>query len=100
LDTPLRFERPPVVDVVADVLLVGQNLMYGSAGPGAAKVGRDAAGVEDLGDFLFPTSLPDEHLVDPLDDTDRFFRATDQDHPVGLQALLLAPNHTQSRKNR
>ena len=35
----LQFEGAPVVDVVADVFLVGQDLMDGGAGPGPVEIG-------------------------------------------------------------
>ena len=50
----------PVEDVVADVFLVGQNLVDGAARPGTAEIGLDAPLVEQRGDLAFqPTATQD-----------------------------------------
>ena len=53
----LQLERDAVVDVVADVLLVGQDLMHGAARPGPAEVGPDRPRVEDVGDLALRLAL-------------------------------------------
>ena len=53
----LELEGRAVVDVVADVLLVGQHLVDGAARPGAAQVGDDALGVQVGGDLRFAFAL-------------------------------------------
>ena len=66
--------------------------MDGARRPRTAQIGEDALGVEDLGDLRFPLPFMDEHLVDPKDDAHLLVRPANQDHAVGLQALLLAPS--------
>ena len=48
---PLQFERGAVIDVVADVLLVGEDLVDGAFRPGPAEICKHALGVEQRGDF-------------------------------------------------
>lgn len=43
----LQLEGAPVGDVVADVFLVGQDLMDGGAGPGPAEIGQDSASLSE-----------------------------------------------------
>ena len=45
----LELEGVAVVNVVADVLLVGQHLAYGAVVPGAIQIGEDGDGVEAVG---------------------------------------------------
>ncbi len=79
-----------VVDVVADVFLVGEDLVHHLAGPVAAKVGLDAAGIEIGGDPAFGFSTLDELAIDIADDLDFLGGAGGEDDAVGLQALVLA----------
>jgi len=46
-----EFERCAVIDVVADVFLIRENLVDGRAGPLAPEVGEDAAFVQLAGDL-------------------------------------------------
>jgi hypothetical protein len=47
----LELEGAPVVDVVADVFLVGQHLAHGGARPVTPEVSANALGVEPFGDL-------------------------------------------------
>lgn len=47
----LQLEGGAVIDVVADVLLVGEDLVDGALGPGPAEICERALGVEQRGDF-------------------------------------------------
>ncbi len=86
----LELERDPVVDVVADVLLVAQHLVHHAPGPRPSEIGREPVGVEDLGDLGLVPAVLDEQPVDPVHGLDFLGRPRHQDHTVGLQALLLA----------
>ena len=85
----LQLKGAPVVDVVADVFLVGQDLMDGGAGPGPAEIGQDSALIKFGGDFAFRTAVFQETAVDPADGFHLCFGPGHQDHPVCLQALVL-----------
>ena len=87
----LQLERHPVVDVVADVLLVGQHLVHGGARPVAAEIGLHAHAVESASDFGLDQAVVDEPAVDVVDDADLVVGPRHQDHAIGLQALVLAP---------
>src|SRR4051812_49341918 len=56
----LELERGPVPDVVADVLLIDQDLVDSSSGPGPAEVRSDAPRIEELGDFSLGLPLFDK----------------------------------------
>jgi hypothetical protein len=86
----LQLERHPVVDVVADVLLVGQHLVHGGACPVAAEVGLHPHAVEAASDLGLDQAVVDEPAVDVVDDADLVVGPGHQDHAIGLQALVLA----------
>ena len=86
----LELERAPVVDVVADVLLVREHFAHGSSRPFAAEVGEDVLVVEAFGDFGFRQVVIDEPAIDLIDDGDLVVGTGLQDDPVGLQTLVLA----------
>jgi hypothetical protein len=67
----LELEGAPVVDVVADVLLVGEHLAHRGPCPRPAQIGEDAFGVEPLGDFRLEQAVLDEPAVDLVVDADR-----------------------------
>ena len=87
----LQLAGGAIVDVVADVLLVGEKLMHGGAGPGTTEVAEDAALVQRRGNLGLGLAVLDESPIGPIDGLDLVFRAGHQDHPVGLQALAVAP---------
>src|SRR5579862_1088173 len=60
-----------------------------SPGPSSTEVGQDALPVQQHRDFGLSFSVLDEYLVHPTNDSDFLIRAGNQDHPVGLNALVL-----------
>ena len=72
------------------LLLIDQNLVDRSPGPGASKVGRNAPLVEIGRNFPLAASLMDEGLVDAAHQLDFFHGAKRQDHPIGLDALVFS----------
>ena len=80
----------PVVDVVADVFLVGQHLVDRAARPRPAQVRQDALLVESRRDLAFQPAALDELPVHPPNGLHLLFRPGNEDHPVGLEALVLA----------
>src|SRR3546814_7597982 len=64
--------------------------MHGAARPGSAKVGDDAAGVQEVRDFPLRSALLDEGAIDPPDRLRLLGRAGHKHHAVGLDALVLA----------
>ena len=86
----LELEGDPVVDVVSDVLLVGQHLVHGAARPGPPEIGQRAFIVQDGGDLAFGPTFVDEHSVHAPNVLDLVGRAGYQDDAVGLEALLTA----------
>ena len=86
----LQLERDPVVDIVADVFFVGQDLVDRASGPRSTEIGHMPFAVQYPGDFAFGSLLNDEHAVEAPHDLDFFRRARLEDHAVGLKALLLA----------
>ena len=86
----LQLERHLGEHVVPDVFFVGQHLVDGRARPRAAEIGAVSFGVQGLRDFALWAPLAHEHLVHALDDPLFLLGAGDQNHAVGLKALLLA----------
>ena len=87
----LQLEGDPVVDVVADVFLVGQNLVDGAARPGPPEIGQRC--------LVRSATAAISRSDRPSSTNSRYIRRTvsissggpgHQDDPVGLQALLLA----------
>src|SRR5207248_6447046 len=87
-----KLERHAVVDVAADVLLVRQELMDGGPGPLAAEISPHAHAIEAASDLRLHQPVVDEPAVDLVHDVDLLLRTRCEDHPVRLQALLLAPS--------
>jgi hypothetical protein len=86
----LELEGDPVVDVISNVLLVGQHLVHGAPRPGPPEVGQRAFIVEDGGDLAFGATFIDEHSVHAPNVFDLGCRARYQDNSIGLEALLSA----------
>ena len=86
----LELERVAVVDVVADVLLVGQDLAHGAIRPRAITIGVDGDGIEPVGDLTQGQVILKQPTVDLVDGGHFVVRTRHQDHPIGLQALVLA----------
>ena len=58
-----QFEGDAIVEVVADVFFIGQDLVDDAARPGSAEVGLDAFSVQRGGDLAFRAPLEDKHSV-------------------------------------
>ncbi len=52
---------------------------------------QDAAPIQHFHNLAFRVSLPDEQIVNVPGGLNFLFRPRDQDDPVGLQTLSLAP---------
>jgi len=85
----LELEGDPVVDVVADVLLVTQHLAHRGPCPLPAQVGQNTFAVETGCNLGFRNTLIDEPTVDLVHDLDLRVGARHQDDSVGLQAFVL-----------
>src|SRR5262249_55629859 len=83
-------ERDRVVDVVPDVLLVGEELVNSAARPWPAKVRQDACRVQGSGDLPLRSATVDEHSVHASNGFDFIRRPWYEDNSVGLKALLAA----------
>ena len=83
-----QFARRPVIDVVADVFFVGEDLMHRAPVPFPPEVGFHALRVEAGGNLGFDFPATDEHLEDPLDDFDLVFRPAHQHDAVSLDAFV------------
>ena len=86
----LQLEGGAVVDVVADVFLVGQNRAHRAGIPWPVQIGGHAFLVQAVGDLAEGQILLDQpaiHLVDP---GHFLIRARHQDDAVGLQRFVLA----------
>ena len=80
----LEFERPTVVDVVADVFLVGQHLANGRASPIPPKVGTCPLCVQPFGDVQFRQVVGDKPTIDLVDHGDLIIWPRLQNDSVGL----------------
>ena len=88
-----ELEGAPVVDVVADIFFVREHFAHGGPGPGASQVGLNLLGVETSSDFRLKEAVLDKPAVDLVHNRYFFLWPGLQDHPVGLQALVLAAGH-------
>ena len=84
-----EFEGGAVPNVVANVLLIDQNLVDGAAGPGPPEVGSNPAGVKQLGDFALELPIVDECPINPTDRILFFWWPWHQDDSIRLDAFLL-----------
>src|SRR5690606_9440172 len=66
------------------------QLMDRAARPGPAEIGCKTPSVEIGRDHAFAATLMDKGAVDIADQCDFFVRPGREDHPVGLDALVLA----------
>jgi len=79
-----------VINIVADIFLIGEHLVNGSSRPGTPEVCQNPLGVQRRRDFRFRFFLLQEYSVDPANHLHLVIRPRDQNYPVRLQALLLA----------
>ena len=88
----LELERNPVVDVVADVLLVRQHLVHRSAGPLAVEVSTHRHTIQACGDLGLDQAVINEPAVHEIDGADFIFWPGHENDAVGLQAFVLTPS--------
>src|SRR5262245_57356424 len=81
----LQFAGGPVPDVVADVLLVDQDLVNGAARPRPPKVGENPTLIETGGDFPLDLAILNEASVNPPDCLDFLVGTGDKYDAVGLE---------------
>ena len=86
----LELEGDPVVDIVADVLLVRQHLVDGAAGPRPAQIRENSALIQHGGDLRFDDSFFDKDAVHPANNFNLVRRARHENDAVRLNALLLS----------
>ncbi len=84
----LELEGVAVVDVVADVLLIGQHLALGAVIPWAIQIGADGNSVEAVGDGRDGQVILNQPLKHLIDRGHFRIGARHQNDPVGLQALV------------
>ena len=91
LDAPLlQLEGDFGEDVVADVFLVGEDLVDGGASPWPTKIRSMSLGIELFRDLALRPVLIDEHMVHRLHNPLFLFGTRHQNDPVGLKAFLFA----------
>ena len=86
----LQLEGHLVVDVVADVFFVGQDLVNGRPGPWSLKIGQMPLGIQGFSNFTLRAAILYEHPIRATHDVLFLLRARHKYHAVGLEALLLA----------
>ena len=90
-DAPLlQLERTPVVEVVPDVLLIGEDAVGGATVPLGAGGCPDASPVEFIRDLALALLVHHELPVHPPHGLDLFVGPRYQDHAVGMKALVFA----------
>ena len=85
----LQLEGAAIIDVIADVLFVRQNLMNGSPSPGLAKISRHASLVELCSNLALDLSAVDELAIHPPNGLD-FLLGTADEAPVTRRPLAAA----------
>src|SRR5690606_12033684 len=86
----LELEGHPIPDIVAEILLVDQNLVDGTAAPLLAEIGQDALSVERGCDLFLAAVVVHEEAIDAPYYLLLFLRPQCEHHPIGLNALVLA----------
>src|SRR5262249_47753251 len=79
-----------MVNVVADVLFIREDLVNGSPGPSPPEICQNASTIQQRGNVRFIFCLLNKHLIHPTNNFDFFIRAGDQNHSVSLNPLVLA----------
>jgi len=85
----LELEGHAVPHVVAHVLGIGQDLVDSPPAPGSAVLGRDFSTLQERSNFGLQPAFIDEGPIHPVHGLDFDGFAGDQDHPIGLDALVL-----------
>lgn len=87
-----ELEGAPVVDVRADILRVGEDLVNGGPGPCALVLPGEALAIQPFSDLALRHSLVCELLIDVPDHRNLLLRTRYQDDAVSLQALIASAN--------
>ena len=93
IDYPLnlQLERGTVIDIVADVLLVGENLVDRAARPRSAEICANAFRIQSRGNLALGPPLHDKHAVETTYDLYLLRGPRPQHDSIRLKALLFAP---------
>ena len=86
----LQLEGRAVINIVANILLVGEHLMNCAPTPRAVEIGADSFRVERICNLGFRKPLPHKGVINPPHIGDLFLRTTNEYDPVCLEALLFA----------
>ena len=84
-----QFAGGSMIDVVPNVLFVGQDLVDCPSGPRTLEISQNSAVIQKLGDFNFALPVLHEGFVHPADNLDLFFWTRYENDPVSLDALVL-----------
>jgi len=85
----LELKGNSIVDIVANIFLIGEHLSDHSPGPRAPTFGLKAMAGKLFGDLAFRPPLMHEESIDPANHGALLWGPRDQHDPVGLKALLL-----------
>ena len=86
----LEFGARAVVEVVANVLFVGEEFVYGAARPGSCALRKDAIVVQDGRDLRFRALFHGEEVIDATHGRDFQVRSGGEGHTLQLKTLALA----------
>src|SRR5262245_12342767 len=84
-----QFERSAMINIVSNVLLIGEHLMDSASIPCATKVSEHAPTIQRFGDFSFALPIIDKCLINPLDYFDLLIRPGNQNHTIRLKTFVL-----------
>ncbi len=84
-----ELEGFPVVDVVADIFFVGENLVHRPAGPKPAKIRAQLIGIEPACDLSLIQAFLKKAPIYPLDYLNFIFGAGAKHDAIRLKAFML-----------
>ena len=87
----LKLGARSVVDIVADVFLVCEEIVDGAPRPRSSPFCRNTFLVQQCGDLCFGTLLDGEKVIDPVHDGNLRLWPWHEDHAFELETLALAP---------
>ena len=85
----LHFARRAVVNVIANVFFIGENLADGPSRPGPAEIREDALGIQHLSNLRLLLSFFGKLAVHPADRLHFFARPCNENDSVRLDAFVL-----------
>ena len=86
----LELEGLPIIDVIADVFFIGENLMHRPAGPKSAKIGAQPIGIELARNLSLIQAFLKKAPIDPLDYLNFIFGAGAKHDAIRLKAFMLS----------